>query len=755
MPLDPYVSCPCGSGKKFKWCCSPYFAQVEKAFGLEQQGQYETALQTILALTKSHPNQPAVWGYYAQFLYSLGQAQQTQSDQAHYIEQAEAALSEALRLNPNFGMAHYLRGRFRLNEGELIGALMLFRKAADTYDPEAHDQLAHVHELIFQNEMLLNRPVAARAALERVLHFQPAGPEIREHFEILFGEKSRLPHCVRKKYTFRPTAKPIAANAATGKLSDARKAFETLTQRTPSDPAVWFNLGVVLAWLGEQPKAVDALNTSVDLETDDHRAEEAAALAEVLRCGHGMENDADYLEHGFYLPIRDPKPVVAWLQAMERSRRLLGVQADQETGSMTAMVVEELPSLLAFGSLTVVKVVARLNISRGIIRVWHPDRDSVARIAAEIRTRLNLAVEQPTETITPINFADVVLGALAFPTQNTDHLRAQEKLRDFAQHYFESGWIHRPLQSLGGNSPLDAVGSSRLRKRVFGAVKFIADCFTGMVPLTRIGDQVMPMVEYDFATLQHKLGLEYITADPPKVEILPDPEPAPVPVAVPVAAAPPATTVVAEPPAPAVAAPLSAPTPAPLAPPAKREIPAMNAAELAGLDVAVLSVDELEQSMKAALKLDARELAVAFALAGVQKPFDPSKLDRYPLYACLITGALSEGDTAKAVQFANDGAWYDGERNENRRANEYGLRKAQLYSKQKNVEKATEEFEVLIARNPDEGRYYTTAAEEMLRLKNGAKAAYFADKGLARARETGNRDLEGHCLELQAAAKRI
>jgi len=195
---------------------------------------------------------------------------------------------------------------------------------------------------------------------------------------------------------------------------------------------------------------------------------------------------------------------------------------------------------------------------------------------------------------------------------------------------------------------------------------------------------------------------------------------------------------------------------APPAPaPVKREVAAMNAAELAGLDVAAMSVAELETAMKAAVKLDARDLAVAFAQAGLLKPFDPAHPDRYPLYACLIAGALSEGDLAKAVQLANDGAWYDGERNENRRANEYGQRKAQLYAKQKNVDKAVEEFDALIARNPDEGRYYTSAAEEMLRLKNGGKALYFVEKGLAKAREIGNRDLEGHCLELQAAAKRM
>jgi hypothetical protein len=190
------------------------------------------------------------------------------------------------------------------------------------------------------------------------------------------------------------------------------------------------------------------------------------------------------------------------------------------------------------------------------------------------------------------------------------------------------------------------------------------------------------------------------------------------------------------------------------APPAKREIPAMNAAELAGLDVANLSIDELEQAMRAAVKLDARELAVAFAQAGVAKPFDPAKPDRYPLYAAAITGAVSVGDSAKAVQLAEQGEKYDAEHNGGSRAVEFGLKKAQLFVKMKDADRAAAAFEGLIATHPDEGRFYTTAAEEMLRMKNGAKAVHFAEQGLAKARAGGNRDLEGHCQELLAAAKR-
>jgi tetratricopeptide (TPR) repeat protein len=134
MPLDPYVSCPCGSGKKFKWCCAPFYPQVEKAFGQERVGQHEAALQTIRELTKTHADQPAVWGYFAQFLYNTAGIQRTDEERAKMVEQAEEALSQALNLNPNFGMAHFLRGMFRLNEGELIGSLILFRKAAEGTD---------------------------------------------------------------------------------------------------------------------------------------------------------------------------------------------------------------------------------------------------------------------------------------------------------------------------------------------------------------------------------------------------------------------------------------------------------------------------------------------------------------------------------------------------------------------------------------------------------------------------------------------
>ncbi|HSQ56811.1 MAG TPA: tetratricopeptide repeat protein [Gemmata sp.] len=718
MSLDPYVSCPCGSGKKFKWCCAAYYSEVERAFDLEQQRQHESALAAIKELTRKYPEKPAVWGYYAQFLYNAGQR-----------EQADEAVGESLKLNPNFGMAHFLRAQFRENEGELIGALLLYRKAAEGYDPEAHDSLTNVYVKIYQLETMLNRPVAARAALERVVHYQPADPELRAQFDAEFGEDSSLPESARKKYAFRPTAKPIALDLVTGRFGDARKAFEQLTTLTPDDPAAWFDLGVVLAWMGEQPRAVEALQHSIDLETDDRRAEEAGALIEVLRCGQGMESDTDHLAYGYVMPIRDANVVMQMLQEWGKSGKLRGVRASRETGLMMGLVVEELPSLLAIGSATLARVAAKLIIANGVIHVTHPNRESVAKVADDIRTTLQLAVESPEEITRTISFGDVGLEALAQPVQTSDITAAENKLRDYARNFFENVWIHRPLKALAGNSPLDAVGSPPLRKRVFGVVKFMQDCLKAVQPQKQIGEQLVPIETYKFDDLRHKLGLEYISAEPPKVNV---------PKEGAAATAPPAIEE-GMPSSPA---------------PKKRDIAALNAGELAGLDVASMSVDELEQAMRAALKLDAKELAVAFAQAGVTKPFDPARPDRYPLYAAAITGASVAGDYPRAVELAESGEKYDAEHNRGAREIDYGLKKAQLFVKMKDADRAVAAFDRIIEKHSDEGRFYTTAAEEMLRLKNGKQALYFAERGLTKAREQSNRDLEGHCEELVAAAKK-
>ena len=40
MQNDPYSPCPCGSGKKFKWCCQPIDEQIAKVYAMDEAGQH-------------------------------------------------------------------------------------------------------------------------------------------------------------------------------------------------------------------------------------------------------------------------------------------------------------------------------------------------------------------------------------------------------------------------------------------------------------------------------------------------------------------------------------------------------------------------------------------------------------------------------------------------------------------------------------------------------------------------------------------
>ena len=318
MALDPYASCPCGSGKKFKWCCQPIHVQIDRAFQQDSQGQHEVALRLMDEVIAEHAANPEAWGRKAQLLYQNGK-----------VEDAEAALQKAFEISPKYAFGYLLRGMFRYQEGEVPGGLLLFRKAADYYDPEAHDLIAQVYGFIADCEMRLNRPVAARAALRIVLRNQPSDVETRESFEGIFGPKGRLPAAARKEYAFlspapsvsrrpprrlgpRPGRDGAAPAWATPPAPSTSCPGPTRTTRPPPTTSGWPAPG----WARTAPPWKCSTATS-RLETDEEKAGEAWALAEVLRCGYGMDEQSDYHEYSVAYQLRDAQPVQAMLEDWE------------------------------------------------------------------------------------------------------------------------------------------------------------------------------------------------------------------------------------------------------------------------------------------------------------------------------------------------------------------------------------------------------------------------------------------------------
>jgi len=693
MAINPYANCPCGSGKQFKWCCQPYYSYVEKALAQRESGQHAAAEQTMDQLVEKFSKVPQVLGYQAQVFFLNDKS-----------EQAEAALEKAFNLDANFAYGYWLRGLMRLEEGEEEGALILFRKTAELLDPNARDVQAQVNTRIAELELHFNNPVAARAAMDRALHAVPQLQELQQARNSVFGPESRLPDSARRAYTFRPAPAahsaawgPILESAASGKLTDALKAFERLVEAPPTEPAAWFNLGLVRAWLGDNAPAIEALSRSMDVENDDVRAAETGALAEVLRCGRGMEGETDYVEHRAYLKIHDPDLVGNWLGDWGKSARLLPVSADREQGIFSALILEETPNLGVNVGTPVARLQSYMLLRGDLLRFWHSTRAMLDKTVGELRAKVGPAVSEPEYESGAAQFGDVVAEVMLFPTrEDADPEQVEQKMRDQAKHFFEESWARRSLKSLAGASPLDAASHPTLKKRLPGVIRFMQECLVGVSPRAE-GAAARPV--YDFDRLRRKLGLSA----------------------------------------------------APAAEGTDIDFDSMSAAGLSGIKFDRLSDQQIGDAFRAALRLDAPDLAAGFARNAVARA---TISDRYPFFNHLIRTARDEGKTDEVLRLLSEAEAADEATNAGQRKDDYSLGRGQALARTGDADGAYTAFREAVSRSPNSLKLYAPAAEAMLGRKQGTKALEFAEAGLRQARSQNNRDAEQQFLELVAAAKK-
>ncbi|MFO0879450.1 MAG: tetratricopeptide repeat protein [Gemmataceae bacterium] len=700
MTQDPYASCPCGSGKKFKWCCQPIYSAIEHAYQQEANGQHDTAVRLMEQVTQEHRDNPEAWGQKARLHAAQGN-----------LDAAEEALEKAFALNPSYPFGLMLRAQLRREEGEFQGALLLARRAAEAYAPEAKDALAEIQSIIFDCEMRLNRPVAARAALTRLEFLAPEDENVQGAVERVFGPQSRFPLAATRVYTLRQPAggtqgaRRQAWNRALGdreaKLSDLVRAFEVVTKEDPRDAAGWFNLGLSRAWLGDNAGALTALDHAVELEADETAAIEAAELMEVLRLGHGMGEQSDYHEYSFVHQITRFEPIQALIQEWATQKRLIPLPTDQE-GVFVGMVLELSTSgLITAGrpAQEVGKVAGYIAIIGPILRFTTSVHDRYGRIKDEVRQKLSLGLTDLTEHQGPAQFQEMLTEALSYPLTPRDEQAQIQEVIDYVARFFEETWIHRPLKSLSNIAPVDAVGHAKLRRRLLGVIAFLEQVATKGI-----------MAKYDFNHLRRKLGLQ------------------------------PGSTA-------------STPTTPAAAGPAL-DIASMGAAELAALAVPDLSDDHLEKAYQTAYRLDAHEIAEHFARALVARPVGSGKPDRYPWFSFLIQKGLRDGNLDAAMKDVAEGERQDAESNTGKRQTDYALFRAQVHGRQGDVEGAYNVFQGLIAKTPRDFKVRGQAAETLLKLKDAARALTIAEAGVKAAREANDRDSENYLMELAAAAKR-
>ncbi len=677
---DPYEFCRCGSGKKNRWCCAPLEVEIDKAWRQASMGQHEGALRTLDSLAAANKDNPEVYGRKAELLYALGR----QKD-------ASAILEKAFALRADYPFGNYLNAATLHDKNEMAGALILARKSLESYHPAAVGPLCRVLKLIFNCELAVNRPIAARVALKMILKLDPTLAEAKNDMEAHFGAPSLFAEAVKHDYSLLPPPptrdRQMAWNKAAkthgaSRLGGMAKMFEDLTASDPTDIPACYNSALTLAMVGNNAKALEALDRYFQLEKDESRLIAATGLRIVLRADIGLTNQSDFIDRIFLAQVNDPNKLMVFLKKVADTMQFVPLPRQPEDTAIKGFLLKPFSSLLVSGDNTArySTLEGVLTASPGILEMRCHTEAASAFFATEARQNLGLALNEGDTLKVAILTDPFRYLAMVNLSANPDGEAAKIKHTEFVKNYFTTQWVDKPLLILEGKSPKEAMETPMGRTLLSGLLKYIDGSDSVILDLGFTGDAIMALIGMD--------GPAVVSSAPP--------------------------------------------------------VSLGGEASLTALDQAFREARHHDHDEEAAA-LGHRILA--HSSTGV--------VDLSHVYLFLGRRLVLAGQLGEAAHLLSQGIDYDRQNNSGAKTAELELAKAQVISKQGQTDEAAGLVAETARSHAKDLTIVARATEMLLGMKRSKEALEIGEAGLKEATHQQNRDAEGHLAELIGAAKRL
>ncbi len=506
MPMDPYTICPCGSGKKLKFCCQSISGEMEKVERLIDNHQPRMALQILDKLAKTNEQNPWVITRQAASLLSDDRA-----------ADAKTVLLKFLRQRSDHPSANALYAMAMLQCDGLPEARKAIRRAfrfSIAAEPVIVGGLA---QYLAEYHWQLEQFMAARQHL--VMALQLGNENLREDVLNLlmeFDADPSVPFVFRGGQPIPEYTPPEAAAervhkaqrlASVGCWGDAAAQLtEVAEQVDTGSPALWKLIGLYRAWDGEEAAAALALHKSAELQAEDFdSAVETEALAQEL--------DRNVPDH--CTPLRttlfDTDAVSRLLSKLDESPLLIKLPAqppkenqDQPLAGAYAVmdrIPGEFKSEVQLADLS--RIIGRITVLDSNPEQALPPR---ALVTALEGTKL-----QQTEAALLSTVGDLVRRATDFPQEGRsvgverpddepmtfdfympkaiaggDRRRLR---RTFLDNCWGEGWKTHPLRALDGKSPQQAGADPATKVKLAAALdclEAIADDMHSLAPIDEI-----------------------------------------------------------------------------------------------------------------------------------------------------------------------------------------------------------------------------------------------------------------------------
>src|SRR6185295_12232519 len=280
MPVDPYAMCPCGSGKKLKFCCSDLVGEIEKIHRMIEGEQPRAALRHVEQTLASHPGRASLLDLKATLEMSLGE-----------MDSARQTVAQFVSANRDSPTAHACEAILLAESDEPRPAVESLQRALALVEREM--PLRVFEALGAVGGALLEAGHILGAQSHLWLHAALAPKDDRRSREVLaaLNHYSGLPLLLRDQLRFRPwpadapwksEAEKASRLADYGKWQQAVGMIDRLGAKHGADPTLVFNRALLGGWLADDRALVAGLHAFAQLDVSHDDAVEAEAIAQML-----------------------------------------------------------------------------------------------------------------------------------------------------------------------------------------------------------------------------------------------------------------------------------------------------------------------------------------------------------------------------------------------------------------------------------------------------------------------------------------
>jgi len=482
MALDVYSPCPGGTGKKIRFCCPDFLAELEKIDRMVEGEQYQACLDLVRRLMEKSPNRACLMA-----------TECLMARMADRLEEAQAAAARFLTAHPENPIAWAETAIVTAVTEGGRAAMKPLQKAMECSGREISGRVYEMLWTVGQVLAMDEEYPAAQAvlSLQAMAHGKDSRPVellARIHglptIPVWVREPPRLKPCpadVPWQREFEAALEPLGR----GMWSTAADRLTALAGKVGDVPAIWYNAALMRAWGGDGPGAIEALRKYASLDVPLEDAAEAEALA--LYSSEdplGDEVERFRLEYA----VEDVEPLEVALSA---AACLDGLPADAFRGedeegppakaayligdrkknpSAEGLSAQSLPRVLGFA-----RLYGRQTDRPARLDVLGVKAGDVAQIKSVLATAGGALLGEACkeEATGRASATRMLMSPNWVLPKDTTPQQYQQALSEDEQDALMNRWTQLPLGALGGKTPQDAAGDGALRIRLLAAILLV------------------------------------------------------------------------------------------------------------------------------------------------------------------------------------------------------------------------------------------------------------------------------------------